>query len=265
MKSILFYLSFIFILFSSSLCHSQILFGPKIGLNNAWADTDNRNIGYTQGEHINRIQFGFVYDHAIKTQFSIRAEVLYSEKGYAVRKYYNSYLFDVKNTQNSSYWELQKRYLEVPVMLKWFTESRSFKFYINAGIYGAYWLSANNYASLFTYNLGDISPKRKEAEQEYEFDNDFGTNKRKDNRIDYGLVAGSGLAYKIKRGEIFIEARYSHGFADRFVFEASQPKYYLPQMNRNWSFSAGFLLTLKPKKIHKKIEENEPEEEEQSE
>lgn len=244
---------------------SQVLFGPKIGINNAWADTDNRNLAFTEGEHINRIQFGFAYDHAISKQLSIRAEGLYSEKGYGVRKYYDSQRFETRDLGSSSYWELQKRYLEVPVMLKWFIEGQKFKFYVNGGIYAAYWLAATKYGSYFTANLGDRNYSRKEATETYNFDNDFGVNKRSDNRIDYGLLLGGGVAYKIKRGEFFAEARYSHGLADRFVFQAGEPKYYVPQMNRNWSFSLGFLLTLTSKKLHKKTDDDVLEQEEESE
>ncbi|MFN0048825.1 MAG: porin family protein [Cytophagales bacterium] len=257
------YISF---LFSVSVSNAQILLGAKLGLSNATATVDTRNIPYTLTESLNRFQFGLVYDHNFHNHLSIRTEFLYAEKGHGVTKYFDAKQFEARSLQNRSSWEYQTTYLELPIMLKWFTDGKKFKFYVNGGIYGAYWLSAKFKGSFFTTNLGDIYYSRKETNENYTFDNDLSVDKRKDNRFDFGLVAGVGVAYKISKGEFFIEGRYAHGLADRFAFEQSPPKYYQPQMNRVWNISAGFLFTLKPKKIkEKKIKTENNEEEEQPE
>lgn len=246
---------------------AQIQIGAKAGFINSTASVDTRNIAFTETESLNGLQLGLVYDHDISSTFSIRTELLYAEKGYRVRKYFDASYFDTKKLQNSSYWQLQMNYLEVPILFKWNVESARLKFYLNAGFYGAYWFSGKNTGSFFTANLGDPFYARKTASEKYDFDNDFGANKRKDNRFDIGAVVGTGLAYKIKQGEFFLEGRYNYGFADRYTFESAAPKYYQTQTNKNWSVTFGFMFNLKPKKL-KKIknqnveEDDEPQEEE---
>lgn len=243
---------------------AQVLFGPKIGLNQNTATVDSRNISHTKDEKLYSYHLGFVLDYAFTKNLAIRTELLYSQKGYKVRKYFNALLMQDENDQNSSTWQLQMNYIELPLLLKLSSENKRYKFFATGGGYVAYWASGTRKGSFYTSDLGGEFYERKNAEEKYEFDSDFGINRRRDNRIDYGLAIGGGFAYKIQRGEFFIEARYLHGLANRFDYEGERPKIEMPQLNRNWNFSVGFLLKLKeakPKKLRKNTEESETDEE----
>lgn len=67
----------------------------------------------------------------------------------------------------------------------------------------------------------------------YQFD------KRRDNRFEYGLAAGIGVQYDIRRFGIFAEWRYYHGLSDlQKAYQYNLP----PQMNSTWSVQCGILI-----------------------
>lgn len=243
---------------SINFSNAQVLLGLKGGYNTSSVDIDTRNIENTEARSASGFHIGAEADIGINEYLSLKTEVLYSQKGYARIKYFDSQNFTDKNERNSDRWELSSHYLEIPMLLNYYYEGRQFKFFLNAGPYTAFWFGGSFKGDFFTNNLGDIYLKYKEVNESYAFDDSFGTNHLKDNRWDIGAAVGSGLAYKIKRGEIFFEARYNHGFLDLHKFEGSTPpKTYSNQYNRCWTFSLGYMMTLKAKR---KVEDQEDEE-----
>ena len=252
------------LLFFSFFSYAQIKLGIKGGYNLASATVDTRNIAYTKDEFAPGYNVGIVGIYGLTKDFALKTELLYASKGYGKRKYYNPGLFDRSDKTYSNYWQLQSQYLEIPVLLQYKTEGKKTRFFLDLGFYAAYWVRGVSSGSFFSNQLGEIYLKRWEISETYEFDNDYGLNRRKDNRFDLGLAGGLGFAYKLPKGEVFFEVRGDYGFLDLSSFQGSAPRTYSPQINRAIMFSLGYLITIKeakPGKVKREQEENEEEEE----
>lgn len=111
---------------------------------------------------------------------------------------------DGKETVNEGYSRLLTA-VELPFFWHnhFYLDKRRIRLFLNLGVYGAYYLRAQEKGkdNLFgETNAGEYRPYTFRAER--------------DNRFDYGLVGGAGGSYLFKRFEVFVEGRYSFGFAD---------------------------------------------------
>ena len=195
---------------------AQATVGPKFGLNFSTVTHDNE---YAEKVAIPGIHAGLVLQ--MGGDLAIQPEILYTQKG--VR-------FEAEGGEE--YWQQTNNYLEVPLLLKMSFGPELFKFFVNAGPYAAYWLSGT----------AKMDHMGEEVVEDYEFDDDD-SDGYSDNRFDYGIAAGAGLALKLGPGYLTGELRYDLGLADtqKVVDEWDD---YEAVMNRTIGISFGYIVPL---------------------
>lgn len=252
------YRTLVFLLIFSTLSSfSQISVGLKGGfaLNNTTNDT--RNIDFTSSATTPAFYGGVCANFGVNEKLFLRTEVNYSQKGYAVTKYYDASRFAAQNQQNASFWGTNYTYIQVPILLNYTIENETIKFYFGAGPYFSYAISGKKWADMFIADLGGEFLTQKSVSEPYVFETQFGTDNRKDNRFDLGAVINVGVARKLTFGEVFLEARYEYGFLDWHKFKTEIPKSYSNVMNRGFTFSVGFMFYLKKKSYESSSDETE--------
>ena len=109
---------------------------------------------------------------------------------------------DLTFTQN----HYRNDYLLVPVLASFRFGGARLKGFVNAGVYGGWWLSCSQQGS----ELNSFSGKT------YEFSRKVDFNAEKDNRLDLGLAGGLGLEYGISRHwAVQLEARGYYSLASQ--------------------------------------------------
>lgn len=119
-------------------------------------------------------------------------------------------------------YETINKYFQVPVMASFSFGSKKIRGFLNAGIYGGYWLKSHN-SGKQTFLESGISISGI-------VDNKF--EKKRDQRFDYGLVCGAGLEWKFdflkqKWAWQILEARvyYSTQSTQKDYMKIKDPKY----------------------------------------
>ena len=137
-------------------------------------------------------------------------------------------------------------YIQLPAMLRFSLGKKQFKLFANAGGFGG--CLVNRRVSGAVFNVFNM-------ETPYSYDEKSELDKRRDRRIELGLVVGLGLEYFLNNQyRLFVEARYLYGATDL------QKKNYMlnqiPRYNDTFLFQAGCLFNLSNIK-NKKIKNNE--------
>ncbi|TAG53491.1 MAG: PorT family protein [Cytophagales bacterium] len=240
----------LFIVFSIP-SYSQIGIGLKLGGESSFTTNDTRNIQFTESK--NQISFygGIVADFNLNKYLVLRTELNYSNKGFQVIKYIDKQSFDSKSTKFSSNWGENRTYLQLPIILNFkFVDNEKIKIYTGAGPYISYAISGKNWADLTLNDLGSVEYKLKSVSENHIFDTDATFDNLKDNRIDIGGILNLGIAFKIPKGEFFLETRYEHSVSDWYSFSIETPKTYSSVMNRGVTASFGFIFTIKNKRTY---------------
>lgn len=254
-----------FLLIYSLSAHSQILLGIKGGVNLNTVNVDTRNIDYTVAEWLPSLNIGLAADVGITDYFSIRPELLFSQKGYQTRKYRTLELYTNLNKIYSDVYSRTTNYVELPVLANYYYQGERFKIALQAGPYGAFLLGGTENISLYLNDLGDLSAlKQKNVTANYKLDTEYGGDKKIDTRFDFGAAGGISMGYKIKNGWLMLEGRYNYGLVDLNTFQGEKPKNYTALYNSNFAITLGYLMIIKPAK-KKKIVEEESEKEESDE
>jgi len=169
--------------------------------------------------------FGFVAEAAFSPRFALQSELNFVTKGFKIREQADLQLFEVPLpvgvTAVSKF-----RYVEVPLLAKVNLGTGPVRAYLLAGPTFGYATSgkletrANFLIELDLYNtpidLDQVGYKRWET----------------------GATAGGGLAFETGRGEIFLDARYTHGFTE--VYDI--PVVHERVQNRSFGLQAGYLF-----------------------
>jgi hypothetical protein len=233
---------------SINLSSAQWMAGIKggIGLNSV-SIIQVKNISTMAQENLVGADFGIVVDRNLLDYLSLRAELIYTQKGYSLRKYASDTLFEAKNTNNSDKYSLRNNYLQIPILIRYYEGFKRLKFFLQTGPYLGYWMSGQFSGDKVDYYLGNYSVRVNQSTSEpYIFN-----NQKKDNRLDFGGVIGGGLQYLIKREgkefmQLYLEARYSRGFLD--LQKNNTRSDYAGQFNSNLTFSLGLLYIIPSEK-----------------
>lgn len=154
--------------------------------------------------------FGLIASYGISKHFSIAAELDMATQGgkkngmQAITPGTNGSVlyanFDNKTVLN---------YLELPILAR-VTFGEKFKYYINAGPYVGYLLSARNVTSGNSLLYSDIAGTQSESNSIQSFESD---KKVKDQfaTINYGLTGGVGAGYAFDNHGIWLDGRYVLG------------------------------------------------------
>jgi hypothetical protein len=134
------------------------------------------------------LQLGISYQAGISPSFSVVPELYFAMKGGTLKA--NNPL-----TINQS--TLWLNTVEMPVLARLHIR----QFYMNAGPYAAYTVG------------GRLKTKGSEDMPATSTKLSFGSSPSDFNRWDWGLQAGLGYNFKIKKGYLTLDARYGYGFA----------------------------------------------------
>ncbi len=229
---------FFFIMVISTISsNAQFAVGLDAGWNKNYIATNNANRTFTYYQPLSSITIGIPVQYTVNNWFAIAADPSFIQKNYRVQRgdFYAGIYQD--NTNN---------YIQLPLMGHFMFGGSRLKGFLNAGIYGAYWMIGTVQGTLANIlnpvdNAGGTSIYN--YNQPYSYKESYNFNPVRDNRFEFGWVAGVGLEYQLKkRIKIFTEGRLLYSFTDQ------QKNYSLnqvPRYNTTPCINAGAFLLLK--------------------
>jgi hypothetical protein len=127
---------------------------------------------------------------------------------------------------SAMYQQTDNTYLQLPVMAQFrfgghLNKAQTLHGILNLGGYGAYWMSSHSHGRA-------MSPFDSNENTYQTFDSKYEFQSQKDNRIEFGAVAGVGLQYALQSKYIFsVEYRYTPSLTDQQkAYQADQvPRY----------------------------------------
>lgn len=158
-----------------------------------------------------------------------------------------NYSFDRIDSLAGIYTRYNNLYLQLPIVAN-IVYGKRLKVFADAGIYVAYWLSGREKGKIpnilsVTNSINTGTGQTTESFQLIAFNEKYPFNLQRDNRLEFGWVAGSGLQYQFKNHHaVFVRCSYYQSLTDQ------QKKYMLnqiPQYNQTFVFSIGYLYPFK--------------------
>ena len=222
-------------IFWSMTVAAQPMLGVKGGVN--WAnfqgdyDTEER----VTNEMNKGMTFGFLVDLPLHGNLSLQPELNYLEKGTVLRKY-NMF----------GHYDLTWKYLELPVLAKYRFDLGTSNFYLTAGPSLGYAISGERDIDLWLMEVNDEGGTTELVTEQgdYSFRSEFDQNGRKDNRLDFGLMFGGGLEFKVGPGMMLLDTRYGMDFTDNIKFETTAPENYNGTHHRDFMVTVGYGIRL---------------------
>ena len=223
-------------LFGSTKLQAQLYVGLEGGANRNYLISNTSDKPFFDYQPSNGFSVGTSVRYAFPSLpwfGGIQAVPSYVQKNYRIQR--TGFYADMyQQTDNS--------YLELPVMAQFkfggsITKTQSLHGILNLGGYGSYWMSGHVKGRA----LSPMDPLNMQ-----EFDEDYSFMTRKDNRFEFGGLAGVGLQYMPnKKYIISIEGRYTPSFTDQ---QKSYSEDQTPRYNDTYSLLLGVqcpLSTLK--------------------
>ena len=221
----------------SSQSRSQLSVGVEGGYNKNYLYTNTSNRDFTDYKPASGFSIGVPIKYTIAPWFAELASPNFTQKNYSQLR--SSFFDGVYQTNTNTY-------IQLPLMGHFMFGGEKLKGFLNLGMYGGYWAGARvkgNIPNILnpvdtvtaTGNFSNIS-KYYSYNEKYSFDS------RKDNRVEFGWLAGIGLSYQlIKKYEVFVEGRYYQSLTD-------QQKNYMtnqvPRYNQTYGVSTGVMINL---------------------
>ncbi|MGN0221626.1 MAG: porin family protein [Prevotella sp.] len=125
------------------------------------------------------MEFGAAGQYDIREWFGVRAELNYLQRGYRQQR---------TGILDGTDYKYRNNYLVMPVMASFSFGGEKLRGFVNAGVYGGYWLSGS-----VTGSYCIIEEAILPIDQDYDF------NSTRDNRWDFGYVGGVGVEYRWSR------------------------------------------------------------------
>ncbi len=219
---------------------AQFSIGLEAGYNKNYLYTNTGFRAFTKYESVGGFNIGVPVRYTLNNWFAIQADPQYIRKNYKIVR---TNFFDgiYQNNTNS--------YLQLPLMAHFSFGGQKIKGFLNLGAYAGYWASARiKGTQIDAFSKGydvpdDFQPKTiLDLEPGYSYNEKYEFDKRRDRRIELGLVGGTGVSYQLKpRYELFAEVRYYHALTD-------QQKNYMinqiPRYNETYTVQVGCLYRL---------------------
>lgn len=194
---------------------AQWAVGARLGINASTMDFSNNpdyrleGPGYTQG-----LVGGLTVQYISQPHVGVQFELNYMQKGWS----------ETEDTLTNTRYRRHINYVELPFLAHANIGKGKFRMIFDFGPYAAYALSSREI-------ITDISTGTDMIDQ-YTFEED------RDNRLDYGLIVGSGFEYKLGRIALQVAARYTFGLGNISKIKTTESEV---SQNRTISLSAGFL------------------------
>ena len=122
------------------------------------------------------MQFGATGQYNINEWLGVRADLIWMQRDYRHTR-----------TQRINSFFVRNGYLMLPVMASFSFGGERLKGFLNAGVYGGYWMSQNREGTLNDMNFDE------NVDESTEF------NSTRDARLCFGYAGGVGMEYRISR------------------------------------------------------------------
>jgi hypothetical protein len=136
--------------------------------------------------------------------------------------------------------------------IKFTSHIKKWEGFINLGGYGAYWISSHISGTTpnildqppYSSSVPNVAPSNVfDIYNSYSYNTNYSFDPRKDNRVEWGIFAGLGLAYQwTPKYSLFLQARFYDGLTDQQKnYEYEQ----IARYNQTITLSLGGLYRLK--------------------
>ena len=168
--------------------------------------------------------FGITSEIGLHPNFAIQPELAYTVKGFKVNENFDLNLFNIPLPVGATAIS-QFHYLELPLLAK----AKFGNFYVLAGPTFGYALNGNlKTRAKFLVEIDLFDTKINLDEVGYE-------------RWEVGGMAGAGVSFPVfNGGQIFLDARYSHGFTQPYDIPLVHEKV----QHKNFGVNVGFMLPI---------------------
>jgi Outer membrane protein beta-barrel domain len=183
--------------------------------------TNISNVAMTNYISVVSYNFGIPVQYKICNFLSVEADPSFVRKNYKLQ--WEGSLSDLYQTNKNGY-------IQLPLQGNLLFTNHRFELSLQGGAFAAYW------------RFGKVKGRLPDPTGTYSYDSAYVFRSSRDQRWDFGWLAGARLAYDAgKAGQWFIEGHYCFSLID-------QQKNYeiglIPQYNQTWIFSAGALFKL---------------------
>jgi hypothetical protein len=216
---------------------AQLSVGIEGGYNKNYLVTNNSNRAFTNYVPMNGFNVGIPVQYQLNDWFALTADPTFIQKNY--RQERSSFFTGVyQNNYNS--------YIQLPLTARVLFGAERLKGFIDGGVYGSYWISSR--IKGVNSNILDLpddngnSSSVFDFQKPYSYDEKYAFDSKKDNRYEFGWIAGLGVGYDItERYHIFSEARMMYSFTDQ------QKEYMInqvPRYNTTYGINLGVMYHL---------------------
>ena len=221
---------------------AQLSVGIEGGYNKNYLVTNNSNRAFTNYIPLNGFNAGIPLQYQLSDWFALTATPTYIQKNYRQER---SAFFEGVYQENTN------GYLQLPVTGRVLFGGEKLKGFIDGGVYGAYWMSSK--IKGVNANILDLTPDDNTAvasifdfQKPYSYNEKYSFDGKKDNRYEYGWIAGLGFGYDVTTHfNIFAQARIMYSFTD-------QQKTYMtnqvPRYNTTYGANLGVMYHLQNRK-----------------
>lgn len=259
----------LFILMHVGLCEAQwkAYVGPMLGMAMSRVTTDTRNIPNTTIEYLVGVGTGLQASLVYANGFTLISEWSYVQRGYKVRKYISRSALENSDETNSSTWSHRSDYLDNMWAVGYTAWARKTVFRIYTGATLGYWWRGKIKSSIVAQDLGADSITKKNVDQSYVFDNEYGADEKKDRRYDVLANVGIEAGYFLGPNQsLLLDLRYGYGLLDRTQYRTEPIQPVLPEYNRIILISLKWIRKIgQQKEKSRKPPESEEQNEEESE
>ena len=223
--------------------NGQFFVGVEGGPNMNYLTTSNASEPFTNYDGMKGWNIGIPVGYQFFDWLAVEATPTYIKKNY-----------DIVRTGFFSgvYQKNYNTYLQLPVNLRFSFGGKALRGFVDLGGYAAYWESGRqkgteaNILNEVDTAYQTVNPTSILGEDYgYSYNQKYTFNSSKDNRLEFGLIAGAGVSYELfETYTFFLEGRYYRAMTDQ------QKNYELNQAPRyNDNFGVALGCTVKIKKI----------------
>ncbi len=139
-------------------------------------------------------QMGLLAAYNINNKLAIEANIIANSKTYEMSYTLSTLNIGIKESFRS---------LDIPLMLRYtFRPNKRFRYYVKAG----------GYSSILLNSFNDFSRTNSANSESLQYAR-FNSSARR-NTLQWGVVAGTGIVYKVKQGHIHFDVSYYHGLTN---------------------------------------------------
>ncbi|HVI45135.1 MAG TPA: porin family protein [Chitinophaga sp.] len=215
-----------------------ISLGIETGYNRNHVSTNSSPYFFTTYKSMGGANVAVPVQLKLNSWFGVQVAPTFIQKNYKLER---------SDYYKGQYQEFHNNYFQLPVMAQFSYGIRQWEGFVSLGTYTAYWSSGSTKGRQPSmWNTGDASAQYQytifAANGPQEYNEPYHFDDRKDNRWEFGLLAGIGAQYAFPHcSKIYIEGRLYYALTD-------QQKNYMinqvPRYNTTTSISVGYLYTL---------------------